>query len=275
MIGKLRPLLLSATRIGLPMYEARGPSYVSLYQFQFFLYICTFPGKRPSRGKRKNEDKLEEKPAPKLKKRKITVAPSLPVDATIIDIDDEEILPQVQGFLPTTSSVVSESTSTGQSTSPPVSNPPSSPQGSASPIRSATTVVASSVEPPATTSSLLDTRPIQQPPVVERISSNPSQPHMEETTVATSSDTEETARAISSEVEEIIAVTSSDAEDSETIAATSNKANMVTRWSRRQAQVCTMPLSLENHLTRSIFLATGQYTVCIDTLAALLANQFL
>lgn len=48
--------------------------------------MCILLGKRPSKGKRKSED--NEKPAPKLKKRKVVMA-SVPLDATIINIDDD------------------------------------------------------------------------------------------------------------------------------------------------------------------------------------------
>jgi hypothetical protein len=48
--------------------------------------MCIPPGKRPSKGKRKSDD--NEKPAPKLKKRKVVKA-SVPLDATIINIDDD------------------------------------------------------------------------------------------------------------------------------------------------------------------------------------------
>ena len=47
--------------------------------------MCILLGKRPSKGKRKSED--NENPAPKLKKCKVVMA-SVPLDATIINIDD-------------------------------------------------------------------------------------------------------------------------------------------------------------------------------------------
>jgi pyruvate/2-oxoglutarate dehydrogenase complex dihydrolipoamide acyltransferase (E2) component len=48
--------------------------------------MCILPGKRPSKGKRKSDD--NEKPARKLKKRKVVMA-SVPLDTTIINIDDD------------------------------------------------------------------------------------------------------------------------------------------------------------------------------------------
>ena len=110
MTGKQRLLLLSATKTGLPMYEAWEPLYISLPLILFFCFnhICALLGKRPSKGKRKSDDK--GKSGPKMKKQK-TAATALCSGPTIINIDDEDdILPQLQGSLPTAAAATPTST---------------------------------------------------------------------------------------------------------------------------------------------------------------------
>lgn len=172
-----------------------------------------FPGKWPSRGKRKNDDK--DKTAPKSKKRKVIAAP-LPVhvNPTIINVDDdEELLPQGQArtgseSLPTTTVTAAGSIST---VLPPLSSPPSSSEDSASLTRPAATVSASSVEPleAPVTSSRLVTPPLEQPSPV--VSSHVSGPYAEYVTgPSESSEREETIVATSKEAEENTAAISGD-----------------------------------------------------------------
>jgi len=145
-------------------------------------------GKRPSKGKRKSDDK--DRPAPKSKKQKVAAAP-LPANATIIAIDDEDkILPQVQGSPPTTTA--GPGTSAGLPTSPPSFVPSSSPQGTESSTDvgcSMETISASSgsVEPPAAISPPLMVPRIEPPsPNVKRTMSNEPGPNAEEVAAVSS-----------------------------------------------------------------------------------------
>jgi hypothetical protein len=66
--------------------------------FRSHMYI--FPGKRPSKGKRKHDN--SENPAPKMKKQKVAVA-SLPPNTTIINVDDDSDEVRRSNLVPTNS----------------------------------------------------------------------------------------------------------------------------------------------------------------------------